>query len=365
MSDLRNGRSDFERQMLLVTAALHEDERGLDAWRTWSAGAEVEYLTPGEIRLLGIGWRGLRRLGADGPMFEVAGGVYRRTWYVNQLAIRRATEIIGMLHEAGVPTLAFKGITLALLNYSDLGARNMQDVDLLVHPEHLHRSVELVSGLGYEVTEAMSGLLCEEYHLEPEGELGVDLHPYALIESADDSDIWEAKIPLGLKGVDAWAPCPADSLLLVCAHGQRWALAQPAAWLVDAATLIRSSGGAMDWDRFADRAIARRLVGVGIRALRALRRVEIEVPDATLRRLEAAPVRATYRMADRAARGHPTVPSIAAVTWARYRRFRELAPPEHRPSSALEWLRRSWAPDGGSLTGEARRRFANARRAAD
>ena len=88
----------------------------------------------------------------------------------------------------------------------------MQDVDLLVHPEHLHRSVELVSGLGYEVTEAMSGLLCEEYHLEPEGELGVDLHPYALIESADDSDIWEAKIPLGLKGVDAWAPCPADSL---------------------------------------------------------------------------------------------------------------------------------------------------------
>ena len=82
MSELRNGRSDFERQMLLVTAALHEDERGLDAWRTWSAGAEVEYLTPGEIRLLGIGWRGLRRLGADGPMFKVAGGVYRRTWYV-------------------------------------------------------------------------------------------------------------------------------------------------------------------------------------------------------------------------------------------------------------------------------------------
>ena len=334
------------RQMLLVKAALYEDERALDAWREWSVDATIENMSGGEIRLLGVGWRPLRRLGAEGPMFEVAGGVYRRTWYVNQLAAISARELIGKLNDAGIPSLAFKGLALAMLNYRDLGARSMEDLDLIVGPEHIDRAVELIRADGHELSNSISGLLGSAYELGRDGEIGVDVHAYSLIESADDSDLWEARVPLGLKDADAWAPCPADSLLLVCAHGQRWAAAQPVAWLVDAAAVIRSSDD-LDWDRFAERAIARRLTGVAARSLGMLRALDVDVPADVQRRLEQQPVAPAYRLADRAARGRPTVPGIAAIAWARYRRFRELAPPEHRPSSLADWLRRSWGVTGG------------------
>src|SRR4051812_41537968 len=95
-------RAAATRQMLLVRVVALGDERAAEAWERWSAGARPASIHAGEIRLLAAAYRRLVDLGLEGRMVEVAKGIYRRTWYANQLAVARNAEIIGRLNDAGI-----------------------------------------------------------------------------------------------------------------------------------------------------------------------------------------------------------------------------------------------------------------------
>lgn len=333
------------RQMLLVRAATLGDERAGEAWERWSDGASPESVHSGEIRLLAAAYRRLGELGVGGPMVEVAKGVYRRTWYANQLAVARNAEIIGRLNDAGIRSLVLKGFGLAVLHYRDLGARPMEDLDLLVDPERIEEAARVLEPLGFRPEGRDSrptGLLATEIELADAKRNAVEMHGYSLIESADDSDLWERRQPFALRDVEAFAPAPADSLLNVCAHGMRWNAVQPVSWAVDAVAIVRSADGFFDWERFADRAIARELTLPTRRAVGVLRSLEVDVPDRIDRRLAAAPPSLERRLADRAGRAVPTRRSTLLLAWDRYRRFRALAPPERRASSFPSWLAETW-----------------------
>jgi hypothetical protein len=146
-------------------------------------------------------------------------------------------------------------------------------------------------------------------------------------------------------------------LLLVAAHGQRWNEVQPVSWALDAHRIVTASGAGFDWDRLAARAEARGLQPAAARAASMLASLGVEVPAAVVRRLEA-PVPAAVDLGDRARRAVPTRLATAAVAWDRYRRFRGEAPPDQRPGGPLDWLDRSWSPDGHrSLPAESLRRL--------
>jgi len=293
-------------------------------------------------------------------MIEVARGVYRRTWYVNQLALRRNGEIVARLAAAGVPSLIFKGFALAILNYRDLGARPMEDLDLIVDPDQVDDAVRALEPMGFSPSpgsEVMSGLLTKDRHVTDRDGNAVELHAYSLVASADDSDLWERRVALKLLDVEAFAPCAADSLLLVCAHGMLWPVVQQVSWLVDAAAIVRSSSDPFDWDRFVERAVARRFTQLAARAVRMLTALDVDVPAGVVRRLEAEPVDWRYRIADRAMRGPINRRKIAVGAWNRYLRFRDLAPPGRRPSGVRDWLADRWRLDADTgLAAETGRR---------
>ncbi len=345
--------------MLLVRAAILDDARADDAWERWCDGASQETIHSGEVRLLAAAYKGLERRGAGGPMVEVARGIYRRTWYVNQLAVARNAEIVTRLGEAGVPVLILKGFALAVLDYDDLGARPMEDLDLLVPPDRLTDAVRALEPLGYSPPggPGPGSLLGKEVEVRRGDREVVEIHAYSLVESADDGDLWAGREGFALREVEAFAPGAADHLLLICAHGQRWNAVQPVSWVVDAATIVRASGAGLDWGRFVDRARARRLTLVAARAVGMLGSLEIEIPDFVLPALGADEAGTERELADRAARAAPTRLSSAVVGWDRYRRFRLLAPPELRPSGPLDWVADRWGVAGGKgLLSEAGRR---------
>lgn len=335
--------------MLLVRAALLADERGLDAWERWCASADRASIHSGEVRLLAGAYKPLRCLGAEGPMMTVAKGIYRRTWYINQLAVARNAEIVERLGAAGVPALVLKGFALAVLDYRDLGARPMEDLDLLVPPDLVAEAARALEPMGFRTREGEAqptGLLANE--IETVDALGnvVELHAYSLVESADDADLWERPVAFRLREVEAFAPAPAEALLLICAHGQRWNAVQPVSWALDAATIVRANGAALDWDRFVERARARQLIPAASRSVRFLDALDLEVPSEVLTRLRAAPAGRAQLLGDRAQRALPTRFSTAVLAADRCRRFRALAPPERRPSGIVDWLSDTWQVPG-------------------
>ena len=349
--------------MLLVRAAVLTGASAVAAWERWCEGASQQEIADGEVRLLAAAYKGLEERGAEGPMVEVARGIYRRTWYVNQLAVARNALIAARLAEVGIPVLMLKGFPLAVRHYGDLGARPMEDLDLLVPPESIGAAAEALAALGFAPTAGDTGaasLLGKEIEVRRGDREVVELKAFALVESADDADLWEGSEGFALRDVEARSPCAADHLLVVCAHGQRWNAVQPVSWIVDAATLVRSPDGDLDWDRFTERARARRLVPVAQRAVAALTRLGVEVPRQVAASLASLEVRPAERVADRASRAVPTRLGSAVIGWDRYRRFRTAAPPERRPSGPLDWVAQRWEVDGarGLLSEAGRRAFA-------
>lgn len=303
----------------------------------------------GEMRLLAAAYKSLHGRGIRGPMIDVAKGIYRRTWYVNQLSVSRNAEITERLERAGVPMLMLKGFPLAVCDYRDLGARPMEDLDLLVPPECVEEAARVLEPMGFRSAEPGPGpasLLGKELQIVDGAGKVVELHAFALVDSADDTDLWEGRVPFALREAQAFAPCPADHLLLICAHGQRWNLVQPISWIVDAAMIVRSAGDGFDWDRLLERARARELSLVAARAARVLAGLDLAVPADVIARLESEDVGPARELADRAARAVPTRLSSAVIGWDRYRRFRTQAPPERRPDGAVDWLADSWQVAG-------------------
>ncbi len=66
-----------------------------------------------------------------------------------QLA-RQLKEVLGWLDQAGLPVLAYKGPTLALLAFGHVGSRESCDLDLLVRPADYRRAARLLQERGFE-----------------------------------------------------------------------------------------------------------------------------------------------------------------------------------------------------------------------
>jgi hypothetical protein len=335
-----------DRQRLLLGAATWRDDRALDAWARWRALVAREEVTAADTRVLATAFRSLRALGADDPMLTLAGGAYRRAWYLNNLALRRAAAVVGTLQSAGVEVLVLKGAALSLLHYGDLGARPMDDIDLLVRPNELAHAVDVLAPHGWAelLTQGTaSGPLRYGTHVVDAEDNEIDLHAYALMQSADDTDLWAARVELELMGTTTSAPAAADQLVHVCTHGLRWDVTPTVRWAADAMTIMRSSDDGLDWARVVQCSRAWRVTVAASAALSWLRdALEAPVPEWVLADLEAGP-RLPFERAINAVWTRPPTPlGFAVMSFDRYRRFARLAPAETRPRSFPAYLRNAW-----------------------
>ncbi len=323
----------------------------MSAWERWCAVTELERVDATDMRLLAAAYRPLRQLGVDDRMLAIARGIYKRTWYLNQFALRRAARVVGELRSADIEVVVLKGTALMLQHYHDVGARSMSDIDLLVRHGTLDAALRTLEHDGWSVPEAQGGAggpLRYGTHMQDDEAHELDLHEYALMQSVDDSDIWDTRVPLDLLGTVTWAPAPAEHLLLVCAHGMRWDWTT-IRWVTDAMAILRSSAETLDWDRLVARATARRVTVALHGALNWLRQsVDADVPEWVLARLRAGPRLRFERTVHRVATRPPTKLGFALLSFDRYRRFAKFAPAERRPRSFPEYLRAAWDLDDAS-----------------
>jgi len=270
--------------------------------------------------------------------------VYRYTWSRNQLLMKTGADAIGLLEATGIPTIVLKGAAITTLQFKDLGVRPMVDFDLLV-PRH--RAVEAIRALGssfrphedFPDPEMRLPVHHSTSLIDPDGR-DLDLHWYSLWQSAPDDDFWEAAVPIEIAEVESLALCPTDQLLQVCAHGAWWAPGGSPGWVADAVTIVGSSEGGVDWDRFRERAAARRVSDIMVASLTYIHeRFGAEIPGDVLADLERAPASPLERAARRAGRAPANPFRIAITHLDRYRRVKRLDPEAPAPSSFPAYMR--------------------------
>jgi hypothetical protein len=339
-----------ERQKLLLRAALLEDQRAAQAWDMLRLDFDVEELELGEHRLLPLVYHRLRQLGLDDPALPKLRGLYRRTWYLNQVLLDRLKEALRAVEERDVEALVVNSWELPVRYYRDLGLRAVEQLHLLVRPGRVSGAARALAEAGWsgplEPSEAfLRGRHSAAYTAE-NGDVCVlnwRLFPeYSAPGLVEPTDLFESAITFELGGVPARALSPSDEMLDICISGARMSHWSNLVWIADALAVLRAPDITIDWGRLCRQARRLRATLPLREALAFLRHeFECDVPDEVLDELQSTPRRRellAHRLA--ATRLGPLGPMPATVT-----RFLRLTADKNLPralGSLPSFVRDEW-----------------------
>jgi hypothetical protein len=316
-------------QELLLRAALLKGEEAIEAWRQWKSGVDIERLDPASHRILPLLYRNLLSLGVEDLSMGKYKGVYRQTWYRNQLLFHSLASVVRSFRDADIETIVLKGAALIVLNYKDYGLRPMNDFDILIHTHQVSAAINLLRVLGwtpvdFEPTEGYISVSYSHGFRNGKGQ-ELDLHWHVLSQSREmdaDKDFWDGAIAVDIHGVATRALNPADQLLHVCIHGARWNYTPPFRWVADAAIILNTERSEFDWDRLIDQSRQRRLVLPLKESLNYLNKsIDIPIPRKILNSINGLHVPRIERMEYRVITNPPTRLTAGLDLWCQHYRL--------------------------------------------
>jgi len=174
-------------------------------------------------------------------------------WLSSELA-----RILQHLAARNIPTLPYKGPTLAQFLYGDLARRQFSDLDILVHAGDVKRVCGALAEIGFTAGTVLrpreeQALLQSGYELTFDSTHGRNLLeiqwqilPRFYAVDFEMEGIFERSVPQEFAGGSIRSLCPEDLLLVLAVHAAKHLWIQ-LSWLCDLATLARSPQ--IHWER--------------------------------------------------------------------------------------------------------------------
>lgn len=248
-----------DQQKLLLRAALMDPEQSALAWDRVRPTFDLDDPDHASQALLPLVYRQLDRLGIDDPGLAKLRGIYRRTWYMNQLLLDRLKGTLQAVEDGGGDPLVVSSWELPLRYYGDLGLRSVAALHLLVRPDRVARSARALADQGwttgpFDPSKAVIGNRHNARYQRADGDRCI-LYWRLFHEFSDPGrgiepdDLWERPIDLELRGVPARALSPTDELLNVCVGGARPSTWPTVIWVADAIAVLHAPDSAIDWER--------------------------------------------------------------------------------------------------------------------
>lgn len=320
-------------QELLLKAALMGNNKAAIAWSEWRSHIDIDdidNLDPGSYRLLPLLYRNLNSLGVKDPILMKLKGVYRLTWYKNQMLFHIISGLLRSFNDAGIESMVLKGAALILLCYGDYGLRPMNDFDILVPTEHALPAIRLLRKLGWNPVdfEPDERYISVSYSHGFEDKAGrqCDLHWHLFSQCRDahaDDEFWERTVSTEFHGVPARVLCLSDQLLHICVHGAHWNITPPFRWVADAIMLLNKAPDGIDWNRLIEQAQKRRLILPLQDTLNYLSETfDVQIDPEVLKRLQEIYVPGIERMEYRIAVNPPTPWTAMLDLWCQHSRLK-------------------------------------------
>lgn len=244
---------------LLLKAALMDLPESRIAWETWIRSTDVSQINYGSQCLLPLVTSNLREKGVSHPALTKFKGIYRQTWYRNQMHMTELASVVQILQAKGIETMALKGAALLVQFYKDYGLRVLGDIDLLVKPQDFYLAIQTLLKLGwvpenFENLNDISLTYIREVHFFKESGVALDLHSHILFENIKpdaESDFWNEAQPITIRDQQTYTLNLTDQLLHLCVHGLKWSTTPSLRWIADSILLLRSESF-IDWNRIID-----------------------------------------------------------------------------------------------------------------
>jgi hypothetical protein len=296
-----------------------------------SSSFDLDRLEDGSYALMPLLYRRLMAWNADALLTTRLKGLYRHTWYRNNVLVERLKEVLH-LGSAGSAELLLVGEPRLLLRaYGDLGLRPSSRIDLVVRPQAIPRLTTALTEAGWSLPTGSQGryeprTIWLERADAPTVALQRRLLPQRGSDEIEDRP-WQHARSVVLDGSAHPASSATDELLRTCIGEERrwsWNRLQ---WIADANMLLLAEGDALDWERVLADAASYRATLLLRDALVYLRdRIAAPVPEETLRRLENARSSTRERLVHRLSRVDRFLLSRMLPRFAR-RAVRRIIPP--------------------------------------
>ena len=287
-----------EEQELILTASLLSGEPAVEAWHQWKSKADIDHLDQGSFRLLPLLYRNMSSHEVQDSAMNKLKGVYRLTWYKNQVLLRHMALLLRNYHESGIETMVLKGAALTLLYYKDYGLRPMGDLDILVHTDQALPAINVLERSGWtprEFSPTKEYISTRYSHGFVDGNgRELDLHWHLMPEccsSNADDDFWESALTSSLHGIPVQTLSHTHQLLHTCIHGSKWNAVSPCRWVADAVMLIRHAQSEIDWNDLLAQAAERHVILPLRDTLQYLHdRFHAPIPKSVMKQMRSTPV---------------------------------------------------------------------------
>lgn len=290
-------------QELLLRAALFSGDEAMLAWSSWRAETNLEAIELASYQLLPLLYKNLLRHQVGDVGLDKLKGIYRRTWYRNQMLFHYAGELLTVFRQAGIETLLLKGVAMIIRYYHDYGLRPMIDFDVLIPAGKIDAAIHLLTEQGWRplphpYADAAKVIHClshkriiHSYGFSNATKYELDLHRYLLHQGCypgADDEFWQDALQIEWNHAAVYVLNPTDQLLHICVQGLRYSFSY-LRWIADAIFLMRNAE--IDWDRLLLQTEKRRLILYMQQALLYLaEKWHIPVPENVLHTLCALPV---------------------------------------------------------------------------
>ncbi|BBK32860.1 putative nucleotidyltransferase-like protein [Stella humosa] len=274
-----------QEQLLAIIYGPREEAAALFA--DWDANVDMTAMDDGCYRLYPLLYQRLRDVAPDHPFLGRLKGMFRRSYYRNNLLFGWACEILRRFRAEGIECIFLKGAALVQSTTMSAGFRPMADVDLLVRPADARRAMAVADARFRPV---LDDPLLGDLHLElrhgysvmDENRLEIDLHWRLAGTWAagpdPDRPFWDTAERFELFGIPALTLAPTELLYHGIVHGIPRNPVPTIRWISDSLDILALEEERIDWQRLVD------LAG------RQEQRIVVRTALAYLRRKFSAPV---------------------------------------------------------------------------
>jgi hypothetical protein len=222
-------------------------------------------------RVSSLFWRRLNQMGlADVVPTQTAEKFQNRLRRNTMHNLRFCADLqclLSALKSEGIPLILLKGIFLANTVYTNIGLREMNDIDVLARPSDLARIAGILADRGYTsvLPICVDITINADHHLPRmvrHGHASFEIHwnltNPGTYYSIDPDGLWERAVPVHIAGCDALALSPEDLLLHLCLHtSYQHQFAFGLRPFCDIAETIAHSGPALSWQIIIEQATLR------------------------------------------------------------------------------------------------------------
>jgi hypothetical protein len=335
-------------ELVTQTIALGQ-AAALDAWRRVRPTIDLDVMEEGSYFLLPALYRRLGELGVPDADLGRLKGVYRRTWYRNQLLLDELQRPFVALSAEAIPLLAYGPLSLATSVYSELGLRWIPYAEVITEAAKAGRAGEILEREGFARAEG-----ARRHPLQPTpyvngggqvlvvaGAPPLDLlAPDAL--GASGEEIWARALELRIGGASIKRLDPTHELMLACLAGAKPAGRDTPIWVVDALRLLPT----VDWTRLvADAQESRTSLALRETLRYLVDSFAADVPADALHELDSLPVARRDVLARRLVAHTGGVAGGLPATLADYLRLSHERGPLRVIAGLPAFLRRTWGLD--------------------